>query len=329
MSEESKRAITQTELEQLCAPFSLDEHSIREGAQAGSKQLWWAYIDQLALRERLDEVFPGQWDFHVLEIYRSERYISVRVRLTIRGIVREEVGGYEARKLRDGSLEEMNHESEKAAVTDAFRRVGAMWGMGRYLRAAPRIATQPHERGNWDAREKAATQAEKQFAAWFNKSIAPGAKPQQPPAPAHPAPPTAPPAPRPGAGPFGPANFLDIALKSMLGSAGSPITAWRFTTADGRTVLTDRLDLFREARWPVDLWIETWGTDREKPIEFDPPVIVDLRKQGGVWYIDRVQPRKDAPEPPPAASKLPPVDEEEAPPPVDEGDQPDDLAEAA
>jgi len=125
--------IAPEEIKRLYTPFKPSEHEVREGSTRG-RVLWFTYITRQAIIRRLDEVFPGEWTFEILEIRHADGYTNVTARLTIRGMPREYNGG------NSGSFRDENE--EKAAVTDAFKRVASMWGIGLYLADAPQIWTE-------------------------------------------------------------------------------------------------------------------------------------------------------------------------------------------
>jgi hypothetical protein len=85
-----------------------------------------AYIDAQLVRERLDDVVPGEWDLH-LELLptavaadgeASDEPCAFKARLQVLGVIREDVG--------------MGRDYKNAA-TDAFKRAAMRFGIGHEL----------------------------------------------------------------------------------------------------------------------------------------------------------------------------------------------------
>lgn len=82
------------------------------------------YVEAGTVRERLDSVVPGEWSLTTEALpplpYASDEdtSVSMRARLTIRGVIREDVG---------------TGENYKMAATDAFKRAAVRFGIGHEL----------------------------------------------------------------------------------------------------------------------------------------------------------------------------------------------------
>jgi hypothetical protein len=116
----------------LARPFALDQVEVKPGATAQAtddrpaRALALAYVDLRAYQDRLDEVAgPENWSVE----YRQLGNKSVICRLTICGVVREDVG----EPSRDGD----NPATE--ALAQAFKRACSAFGLGRYLYRLPQL----------------------------------------------------------------------------------------------------------------------------------------------------------------------------------------------
>jgi hypothetical protein len=119
---------------QLTEPFSIEEIEIKPGATTKdkAKALALPYADRTAYQDRLDRVVgPGGWSVE----YRQISENSVFCRLTILGVVREDVG--ECHKTdREGQPDENR---ATTAVAQSFKRACNAFGIGRYLNSLPQI----------------------------------------------------------------------------------------------------------------------------------------------------------------------------------------------
>jgi hypothetical protein len=164
------------ELQSLRAPFPLEAHTIREGFKdkSGGKIRWFVYIERQAVQDRLDEVFPGEWETTEPKLYFSQTqytrqdgtieivpFVSAVVGITIRGITRWDGGDSEG------------DESTKGALTNGFRRAAAYgWGIARYLYdMGEPIKTSSYTRGNWTEYDNVRDAAWKQFTTWYNRQF--------------------------------------------------------------------------------------------------------------------------------------------------------------
>lgn len=89
----------------------------------------FSYIDARQVMDRLDEVVgPGNWSDH----YFAHQGGAVECTLTIFGVSKSDVG-YSNNPDADPDDKEFEHEPLKAAYSDAFKRAGVKWGVGRFL----------------------------------------------------------------------------------------------------------------------------------------------------------------------------------------------------
>lgn len=119
----------------LAAPFPVDKVSWRTGATNKKKRqrdtkdqyakatqgIALAYIDSRDLMERLDEVVgSGNWQNRYSHA-EQKTVCEIGIRIDGEWIWKSNGAGDTA------------HEAEKGALSDAFKRAGVMWGVGRYL----------------------------------------------------------------------------------------------------------------------------------------------------------------------------------------------------
>ena len=121
----------------LTAPFSPDDVHWRVGATTGdkSKGMALAYIDARAVMERLDAVCgPANWQCRYPHA-NGKTVCEIGIRLA------DETGEFpqlnpEWTWKADGAGD-TDHEAEKGALSDAFKRAAVRWGIGRYLYDLP------------------------------------------------------------------------------------------------------------------------------------------------------------------------------------------------
>lgn len=158
---------TKEEIDALYAPFPLKAHSIREGNKnkAGTRIRWYVYLDRVAVQTKLDELFIGDWSFDPIEgmTNRQANYVNITATLTIRGVSRSFNGGSGHVGNRDP-----DEDLEKGAMTDTFRRVASLWGLGAYLYNSVEIWTAAYEKGDWTRRQALELEAKRAFRDWYN-----------------------------------------------------------------------------------------------------------------------------------------------------------------
>ncbi|WP_420596491.1 Rad52/Rad22 family DNA repair protein [Deinococcus sp.] len=127
----------------LQAPFPAHLVSWRAGAfaQGHQRALLLAYIDARAVQDRLDAICPDAWSFE-MEIIAGASRPTVKGRLTVLGVVREDIG-----EAGEGDLGTL-----KAAASDAIKRCAVQFGIGRYLYDLPKLWA------DWDNDKRAPVQ---------------------------------------------------------------------------------------------------------------------------------------------------------------------------
>jgi hypothetical protein len=112
-------SLTQADIQILSAPF--DEKTIGVKVQSTSrdktKALLVAYLQHTDVYARIEKVDPA-WTAEVTAEEWKGEYCFVRVRMTIKGVSRENSG---------------EGETPKSATSDAFKRAAMLFGVGRYL----------------------------------------------------------------------------------------------------------------------------------------------------------------------------------------------------
>jgi hypothetical protein len=88
-----------------------------------------AYIDAGLVRERLDEVVPGEWELTIEALpahpaQDAANTFAFKARLMVCAVAREDVG---------------TGDSYKAAATDAFKRVAVRFGIGHEMYSMPTV----------------------------------------------------------------------------------------------------------------------------------------------------------------------------------------------
>jgi len=106
-----------------------------------SRALMLAHIDARAVQDRLDAICPDAWTFEI-EVIPGTRQPTVKGRLTVLGVTREDIG-----EAPEGDLGTL-----KAASSDALKRCAVHFGIGRYLYDLPKTWA------DWDAAARRPTQ---------------------------------------------------------------------------------------------------------------------------------------------------------------------------
>lgn len=189
--ETPKGKFTPDEIEAFYAPFPLEAHSIREGNKnkKGTHMRWFVYLDRIAIQRRLDDLFIGEWEFTPTDVHRQESYVNITATMTIRGVSRSFNGGH------GNSYGDPNEDMEKGAMTDTFRRVGSLWGLGAYLYNSVEIWTEAYEKGDWSKRNALEVEAKRKFQSWYNEQYPANGNGNTQPKPEVPNDPPAPPQP--------------------------------------------------------------------------------------------------------------------------------------
>lgn len=119
LSAEPIQGITNEDLKILKASFPRDrlKAKIQVISKDRTRGLLVLYLQHIDVQNRLEEVDPA-WSTEVLREDRMDEMVFVRLRLTLKGVSRENVGeGYDP----------------KGAYSDALKRCAMLFGVGRYL----------------------------------------------------------------------------------------------------------------------------------------------------------------------------------------------------
>ena len=116
----------EVELDRLKEPFPVDEVKWRVGQKNNGRGLALAYIDSRAVMDRLDKVV-GVENWQRTHSFGNNGEILCSIGILIDG---------EWRWKTDGAAQ-TNFEAEKGGLSDAFKRAGVSWGIGRYLYRLP------------------------------------------------------------------------------------------------------------------------------------------------------------------------------------------------
>lgn len=128
--------LTPDDIRLLEAPLPVSDHEARAGGKnkAGTKQQWLIYINQEGIIPLLNRIDPD-WTWEVRETRKSDRYVAVTGRLTLKGVSRDGTGGNSP----NGSSSPVDEDTEKGAETDALKRAAVRFGVGLYLRSVDTI----------------------------------------------------------------------------------------------------------------------------------------------------------------------------------------------
>lgn len=158
--------LTKDDIKILSAPLPrVTGHELRpsETMGGGKYATWLTYTEEGPVKERLDEVDPA-WTFEIIKPGNP-----CYARLTVKGVTRDCVG--------TGGP---GGDGEKGAATDALKRGARLFGIGLYLKNAPRIFTQYRDpKGlKGDAKREAyryndarKAEAKAQFLKWFDRQF--------------------------------------------------------------------------------------------------------------------------------------------------------------
>jgi hypothetical protein len=111
-------------MKDLQAPFHPDDIEWRVGATNGDKTsgIALAYVTNRAIQNRLDEIFgPFGWKNEFREWKGQSQLCGISIKY-----------GDEWVTKWDGA-DDSNQESTKGGLSDAMKRAGYQWGIGRYL----------------------------------------------------------------------------------------------------------------------------------------------------------------------------------------------------
>lgn len=115
------------DLKALALPFPVTQISWRVGSTTAdkSKGMALAYIDARDVMERLDDVCgPGGWQCKYSHV-GAKTVCDIGIRVGDEWVWKANGAG------------DTDHEAEKGALSDAFKRAAVMWGVGQYLYGLP------------------------------------------------------------------------------------------------------------------------------------------------------------------------------------------------
>lgn len=170
-------ALTREDNEKLKAPLPLEEgHELRVAESGDDWAFWLVYTEEDPVKERLDEVDPS-WTWAITDKRIGADFATVYGTLTVNGVSRDCVGDGQSRK--DGG--KMTGDAEKGAATDALKRGARLFGVGLYLKTAPRISTKwapfkkedsgETKRAARKVQEQAKQEALEKFARWYRQQF--------------------------------------------------------------------------------------------------------------------------------------------------------------
>jgi hypothetical protein len=126
----------------LAAPFASTQFKIQVFNKERSRCYVVGVCDRVQVIERLNDVAPGEWSWEIVEesprewmereagSWKKAAGFSVRGRLTIYGVSRDE----------EGMARDTDPDPMKSAASDALKRAATMFGVGMYLQ---------HLEGEW------------------------------------------------------------------------------------------------------------------------------------------------------------------------------------
>jgi hypothetical protein len=125
-------------LQRLAAPFDPAAISWRVGSVSKdkSKGMALAYIDSRDVQDRLDAVMGADWQDELS--VQPNGLVMCRIGLLIDGVWRWRMDSTAAlpptsSEAEDAKAEQAREMAQKGAASDAFKRAGVKWGIGRYL----------------------------------------------------------------------------------------------------------------------------------------------------------------------------------------------------
>ncbi|GAB6099271.1 hypothetical protein JCM16358_11500 [Halanaerocella petrolearia] len=126
-------------LEDLKKPFPSNKIKWRVGAtnQDKTRGLALAYVDSRVVMERLDDICGSEnWQKKYSFGNNGEIICSIGIQLEDEWV------------WKSGGAGQTNFEAIKGGLSDAFKRAGVCWGIGRYLYQLPQIWVDIEQKGN-------------------------------------------------------------------------------------------------------------------------------------------------------------------------------------
>lgn len=135
-----------TDLARLSEPFSVSQIHWRVGSTTGDKKkgMALAYLDARDVEDRLDKVcgLSGWQSKHIMQSSGPKVQCSIGIKVPIlgSGLVEVNVGQFKVDEewiWKSDGAGETSYEGDKGSFSDAFKRAGVSWGIGRYLYSCP------------------------------------------------------------------------------------------------------------------------------------------------------------------------------------------------
>lgn len=133
MDTEEQKEKAMIDFEKLKAPFPVTQVSWRVGNRSPDNKtgLPLAYLDARDIMQRLDDVCgPAGWQCRYSHADMSKTICEI-------GIIVDGIGEYQNLNpqwiWKSNGAGDTAVEADKGAISDAFKRAGVMWGIGRYL----------------------------------------------------------------------------------------------------------------------------------------------------------------------------------------------------
>lgn len=129
--------LTREDLEKLRAPFPEDKVCVKVQSFNANKTraLLVPYLQHIDVTERIEQVDP-LWESQITHApYWHQEYCSVQMRLTIKGVSRENSG---------------EGQDSKAATSDALKRCAMSFGIGRYLYESEHVWVAYDKDNDWN-----------------------------------------------------------------------------------------------------------------------------------------------------------------------------------
>ena len=138
-----------TPLEKLRQPFDPKVIKWRPGNKSGDKALALAYVDARDVADRLDDAFGRDWSDRYMTINSETGAVECGISAWEndgRIVTRSDIGYPNA----GGDIDKADREPLKAAYSDAFKRAGVKWGIGRDLYDTPQFWLPLNQYGRFD-----------------------------------------------------------------------------------------------------------------------------------------------------------------------------------
>ncbi len=116
-------------LPKLQARFPIEAHRERDLPGGGT----WYYIPWQAIRDRLNEVCPGQWSISWGDPQYLDKYCYIKAQLSICGWVQESIGNAPIELISKSGKDMSRGNPIERAIADALKNAAEMFGVAAYL----------------------------------------------------------------------------------------------------------------------------------------------------------------------------------------------------